>query len=799
VTYVRLRESVAGVLLKAARWVSHAPHSSTIPHHPRHTTLDLAEPAARFGVWERNLASDVMVLSSGAALLSGYTAEAGTKRADELLERIHPDDREAALEEATRALALGTGFESDFRVRMDDGSYRWRRNRGRAEADAEGKQFMVGAIIDIDDEKRYLEERDQNARRMTLAEDVAGFGVWEVDVATGIMTLSPGAAALSGFERVAQQREGPEVLAHIVSEDQSTVLEAVQRAIQYGEPYRVECRVATHDGALRWIRSQARVETEGGRPVRVTGAIIDITREKQLLEELNERANLLSLAERAAGFGIWEMDLAARTVRGSQAWAELEECADGVNGVDVEVVREVVHPEDRHLLEEASARSFATGQPYIVEFRILPRDGVVKWRRSTAQVQFSGGQPRRIIGASIDITREKAMVEAAEASSRAKSQFLANMSHEIRTPMNGVLGMTGLLLDTHLSPEQREFAETVRTSAEALLEIINDILDFSKIEAGKMVIEAYPFDLRQLLEEVVDMLAPKASEKGLDLLVDYAVTAPTRFVGDATRVRQVVTNLAGNAVKFTSSGHIVLSVDCTSPGGSNGQLRLTVKDTGIGIPPAKLGSLFEKFAQGDASTTRRYGGTGLGLAISKRLVELMGGAIAVASREGEGSTFSFSLPLPVAAPPEKDHVPELDGRRALIVHPDAESRRVLLNQLAGCGLATSGCATGLEMEETVGRAYATGRPFDLVLADGSAAGVTPAALGAMKSDIWMRDVALVICTSLGHRASHPFFLAQGAAACIVKPVRHARLKETLISALARAVPPTPALAATQQS
>lgn len=344
VTYVRLRESVAGVLLKAARWLSHVPQSSTIPNHPRRTTLELAEPAARFGVWERNLASDVMVLSAGAALLSGYPAEPGTKHVDELLDRIHPDDRGAALEEATKALASGSGFESDFRVRMSDGSYRWRRNRGRGETDAEGKQFMVGAIIDIDDEKRYLEEREQNARRMTLAEDVAGFGVWEVDVATGIMTLSPGAAALSGFERVAQQREGPAVLAHIVADDQAKVLEVVQRAIQYGEPYRVECRVATDDGTLRWIRSQARVEMDGNRPVRVTGAIIDITREKQLLEELSERANLLSLAERAAGFGIWEMDLATRTVRGSQAWAELEQCADGVEGVDVEVVREVVHP-----------------------------------------------------------------------------------------------------------------------------------------------------------------------------------------------------------------------------------------------------------------------------------------------------------------------------------------------------------------------------------------------------------------------------------------------------------------------
>jgi hypothetical protein len=645
---------------------------------------------------------------------------------------------------------------------------------------------MVGAMIDIDNEKRWLDELDRNAHRMTLAEDVAGFGVWEVDVVTGVMTMSPGAAALSGFERLAQQRSGSEVLARIDPEDQPKVLEVVQRAIEQGEPYRIECRVTTDDGTPRWIRSQARVERKDGRPFRITGAIIDVTREKQLLEELSEHARRLSLAERAGGFGIWEMDLAARIVKGSPAWAELEQCPDGVNGVDADVVRRVVHPDDRDLLEKGSARSFATGEPYVVEFRIVRADGAIRWRRSMAQVQFSGGSPRRIVGASLDITREKAMIEAAEASSRAKSQFLANMSHEIRTPMNGVLGMTGLLLDTDLTSEQREFAETVRTSADALLAIINDILDFSKIEAGKMAIESYPFDLRQLLEEVADMLAPKASEKDLDLLVDYPAGTPTRFVGDAARVRQVVTNLMGNAVKFTQSGHVLLSAEYVPQRGSHSGLRITVKDTGIGIPSEKLGGLFEKFAQGDASTTRRYGGTGLGLAISKRLVELMGGAIAVQSQQGEGSTFSVSLPLPVADAQESDgDVPELAGRRALIAQPHAVNLRIMASQLSAWGLCVDSCSTVEEMEIAIRRAHAGGTPFDLVLADYEMPGMTADVVAEYKATPWMRDVALILCTSLGRRGDQGRLVGKGVAACLAKPVRQARLKETVLSVLPR--------------
>ena len=284
----------------------------------------------------------------------------------------------------------------------------------------------------------------------------------------------------------------------------------------------------------------------------------------------------------------------------------------------------------------------------------------------------------------------------AEAANRAKSSFLANMSHEIRTPMNGVVGMAELLQDTALSDEQQLYAETIKNSGEALLVIINDVLDFSKIEADKLVLQSEEFDLERCIHELVTLLQPTARDKGLDLLVDYDVFLPTQFEGDRGRIRQVMTNLMGNAVKFTETGHVLVRVvGVPAIEGEEARLHITIEDTGIGIPEDKVDHIFGEFNQVDDERNRKFEGTGLGLAISQKLIRLMGGDIWVDSVDGEGSSFGFSLPLPSVEMPDPDATRMPEGlKRVILVDDCAANRDILARQLGVLGIETLPCSSG---------------------------------------------------------------------------------------------------------
>ena len=419
-------------------------------------------------------------------------------------------------------------------------------------------------------------------------------------------------------------------------------------------------------------------------------------------------------------------------------------------------------PEEEQRLMEAQIAALSRQNPVaLIDHRVILPDGEIRWQHWTDRAIFdAGGQLREFAGVGRDITdrkqAEEALLEAkdaAEAANRAKSEFLAVMSHEIRTPLNGVLGMAELLLGTALTAQQQRFANTILGSGRTLLAVINDILDFSKIEAGKLELEVTPFDPRELVEDTALLLAGRAHEKGLDLISDLPLDPPASVRGDPVRLRQILMNLVGNAIKFTEQGEVVVRLRVLDQDAVVPQLRFEIQDTGIGIVPEAQARIFDSFTQADGSTTRHYGGTGLGLAISRRLVQLMGGEIGVESTPGAGSRFWFILPLSRrlgSVRPVWSAGADWRGARVLLVDDNATNREILRRQMTAWGLANDEAENGGQALALLRKARGADERYDLALVDMRMPGMDGLELARqIRADPTLAGLKLVLLSSNG--------------------------------------------------
>jgi two-component system sensor histidine kinase/response regulator len=700
--------------------------------------LDLAVRGSNMSIWECDM-PDGHIENCHLTLINAWEMmgyETPTSPSDfrsSFAIWIHPEDQERVGRKVQELLASdGQEYENEYRVRAKDGSIRWHLARGTVLRDPEGKPVrFIGSSTDITDRKRAEEAlREQERQLNSLMGHLPGLAYRALaDEHWTALFASKGVEDLTGYpadEFTSRRRYYADIM---LPEDLPATAEAVFTALRERKMYEVEHRIRHKDGSVRWIWARGHgVFAPDGSLRFIEGLNLDVTHQKQAEQALRESEERFRGTFENAAIGIVHTDAAGRFLRVNEKFCAIV----GYSREELlqKAFRDIIHPDElKAHIEHYDSCIAQDAPPAACERRFLRKDGTTVWVEGHGSYQHdASGRPVYAIAAVQDVSERKKLdeelhraKESAEAANRAKDEFLANVSHEIRTPMNAILGMAELALDTPLTDEQRGYLNIVLASAEGLLSLINDLLDFSKIESGRLELEEADFSLRTVLNQTLRALALRAHKKGMELACQVEQDVPDGLVGDGNRLRQVLLNLIGNAIKFTEAGEVIVRVRAQETDHEAVVIDFEIADTGIGIAPEKQQKIFQAFEQADSSTTRRYGGTGLGLTISSRLVEMIGGKITVESELGRGSTFRFGARFGrssrLAAAPAQPPVVDLHGQRVLIVDDNATNRTILQGWASGWGMIPTLTADVPAAMSALWRGVASKEPFALVLLD----------------------------------------------------------------------------------
>jgi PAS domain S-box-containing protein len=788
--------------------------------------------SAPMGVFVTDMQGRYLDVNPTACLITGY-------KRDELLQLsiqdiVVPEELGRGLEHFNNTIKNGFA-EEVFKARRKDGNSYWL----SVVASGIGKHSVLGYCKDVTDRIEAEKDAREASMRLSLATKAGGVGVWEYDVLKKRLVWDEQMYSIYGTDKESSQGVYDTWLSALHPDDRERGDLEIRMALSGEQEFNTEFRIMWQDGSVHHIRAMAMVIRDSeNNPLRMIGTNWDITKTKKVEElilaqsELQQALMDISNAfinvpleqtdsvinESLARLGlftdtdrayVFSYDFTALTCSNTYEWCResYDPQIENLQKVPLAAISDyVVHHQkgESMYIFDVSALPFNSRNRQLLEPKGIQSVIALPMMDGNECVGFVGFDALRSLH---HFTEKEQMllqifalmlvnlfkrnkiqdelikaVEGAQAASKAKSEFLANMSHEIRTPMNGVIGMIGLLLGTDLDTEQRRCAETVRSSGECLLYLLNDILDYSKIEAGKLDLEPLDFDLRAMVDDFATMQYIRAHEKGLEFICNIETNVPAFLHGDPGRLRQILVNLSGNAIKFTTKGEIVINVLVAEESDTDISLLFSVKDTGIGIPIEKQHLLFEKFSQVDSSISRKFGGTGLGLAISKHLSEMMGGKIGLRSTEGQGSEFWFTVRLSKqhTSPQARVALNNISGLRILVVDDNATNREVMMKQLAAWGVIAEAATDGITALSALYKARECGKHFAGAILDMYMPGMTGEVLAqTIKLDPTLKDVRLILMTSIAQRGDAKRMQEIGFVSFLTKPVRQSDLLSCL--------------------